>query len=68
MPCLMTTTEAGAATGSKDRLRNDSPEQKARQHTIEDKLEAGLVLAGWEVKALRAGRINWRRVCAFKRP
>jgi len=28
------------------------------EYTIEDKLEAGLVLEGWEVKSLRAGKIQ----------
>lgn len=29
------------------------------EYFIEDKIEAGLVLAGWEVKSLRAGRIQF---------
>ncbi len=33
--------------------------KKARfEYTIEDKYEAGLVLEGWEVKSLRAGKIQ----------
>ena len=33
--------------------------RKARhEFTIEEKFEAGIVLEGWEVKALRAGRVN----------
>ncbi len=33
--------------------------QRARfEYTIEDEFEAGLVLMGWEVKSLRAGKIN----------
>ena len=28
------------------------------EFTIEEKFEAGIVLEGWEVKALRAGRVN----------
>ncbi|NOX43155.1 MAG: SsrA-binding protein SmpB [Gammaproteobacteria bacterium] len=33
--------------------------KKARfEYSIEDKFEAGLVLEGWEVKALRAGKIQ----------
>jgi len=30
------------------------------EYTIEDKFEAGMVLEGWEVKALRAGQVNIR--------
>ncbi len=29
------------------------------EYSIEDRFEAGLVLLGWEVKSLRAGRINF---------
>lgn len=33
--------------------------RKARhQYTIEDRFEAGLVLHGWEIKSLRAGRVQ----------
>lgn len=28
------------------------------EYTIEDEFEAGLVLTGWEVKSLRAGKVN----------
>ncbi len=35
--------------------------KKARHdYLLEDRFEAGLVLEGWEVKALRAGRIQLR--------
>ena len=33
--------------------------KKARfEYSIEDKFEAGLVLEGWEVKSLRAGKVQ----------
>ena len=33
--------------------------QRARfEYTIEDEFEAGLVLQGWEIKSLRAGKVN----------
>lgn len=32
--------------------------QARHEYSIEEKFEAGLVLEGWEVKALRAGRVN----------
>lgn len=32
----------------------------AHDYFIEDKLEAGMVLQGWEVKAMRAGRVQLR--------
>ena len=33
--------------------------KKARfDYTLEDEFEAGLILEGWEVKSLRAGRVN----------
>lgn len=47
----------------KRKTRSDSASiadnRKARfDYFIEDRIEAGLVLHGWEVKSLRAGRIN----------
>ena len=51
------------ATGSKKRSPVDSTialNKRARhEYYIEDRVEAGLVLQGWEVKSLRAGRINF---------
>ncbi len=32
--------------------------QARHEYSIEEKFEAGMVLEGWEVKALRAGRVN----------
>ena len=32
--------------------------QATHEYSIEDKFEAGLVLEGWEVKSLRAGRVQ----------
>ena len=35
--------------------------RKARyDYQVEERFEAGLVLEGWEVKSIRAGRIPWR--------
>ena len=42
--------------------------KKARhEFNLEDKFEAGLVLEGWEVKSLRAGRINLQDSYVFIR-
>lgn len=42
--------------------------KKARHdYHLEDRLEAGLVLEGWEVKSLRAGRINLQDSYVFIR-
>lgn len=39
--------------------RRIASNKRARyEYTIEDRFEAGLVLEGWEVKSLRAGRAN----------
>jgi len=49
----MTKQNSSEATGTialNRRARHD--------YTIEDKFEAGLVLEGWEVKSLRAGRVQ----------
>ncbi len=35
------------------------------EYTIEDKFEAGIVLEGWEVKSLRAGKIQLRDSYVF---
>lgn len=47
---------------SKDKSsgKGDIAQNKRARHEyiIEDKLEAGLVLLGWEVKSLRAGKLN----------
>ncbi|WP_131782533.1 SsrA-binding protein SmpB [Legionella gresilensis] len=44
---------------SKDHDASIALNKKARfDYFIEDEYEAGLVLEGWEVKSLRAGRIN----------
>ncbi len=42
--------ENGVLIAANRRARHD--------YTLEDRLEAGLVLEGWEVKSLRAGRAN----------
>jgi len=34
---------------------------------IEDRLEAGLVLSGWEVKAIRAGRVQLKEAYVIER-
>ncbi|KAF0810057.1 SsrA-binding protein [Alcanivorax sp. S71-1-4] len=48
-------TKAKAKTGTADIAVN----RKARHdYHLEERFEAGLVLEGWEVKALRAGRCN----------
>jgi len=48
------------ATPSKDKSRHDNSiaqNKRARfDYFIEDKFEAGMVLQGWEVKSLRAGK------------
>jgi SsrA-binding protein len=45
--------QASASTGSTIALN-----RKARfEYTLEDRLEAGLALEGWEVKSLRAGKV-----------
>ena len=41
--------------------------QARHLYTIEDTLEAGLVLEGWEVKAILAGRANFNGGGAFVR-
>lgn len=47
----MTSSKAGSASIAQNR--------KARfDYFIEDEFEAGLILEGWEVKSLRAGRVN----------
>ncbi len=46
--------QASASTGSTIALN-----RKARfEYTLEDRLEAGLALEGWEVKSLRAGKVQ----------
>lgn len=45
--------------GNSDQKSSIAINKKARfDYFIEDEYEAGLVLEGWEVKSLRAGRIN----------
>jgi SsrA-binding protein len=40
--------------------------KKARhEYSIEEKLEAGLVLQGWEVKSLRAGRVQLQEAYVY---
>jgi SsrA-binding protein len=50
------------ATAKKDKLRDDAPialNKRARfEYFIEENLEAGLALQGWEVKSLRAGKVQ----------
>lgn len=47
------------ASGETDAVKVAAQNRKARHnYTIEDSLEAGVVLTGSEVKALRAGRAN----------
>ena len=49
------TGKGGAAQG-----RTIALNKRARhEYALEDRFEAGLALLGWEVKALRAGRINF---------
>ncbi|CAK0741675.1 SsrA-binding protein [Gammaproteobacteria bacterium] len=45
-------SKAGAGTGATIALNK----QARHEYLIEDRFEAGLVLEGWEVKGLRAGR------------
>ena len=52
----------GKSANKKDKAKTRSTialNKKARHHYIlEDRLEAGLALEGWEVKSLRAGRVQ----------
>lgn len=56
-------SSSAQATGSKKRSQVDNTialNKRARhEYYIEERVEAGLVLEGWEVKSLRAGRINF---------
>jgi SsrA-binding protein len=50
---------AKKSKGKKAPSNNIAQNKKARHdYTIEEKFEAGLVLQGWEVKSLRAGRVQ----------
>lgn len=60
----MAATKGGKDTGlSKTRAaqgRTIALNKRARhEYALQDRFEAGLALQGWEVKALRAGRINF---------
>lgn len=49
----------GKATKSKQPGSTIALNKRARhEYTLEDRFEAGLVLHGWEVKSLRAGKAN----------
>ena len=56
------TAKAGKTPEKKERTGqsgNIAVNRRARHdYFIEEKYEAGLVLAGWEVKSLRAGRVQ----------
>lgn len=46
---------------TKPRIKTIAVNKKARHdYFIEERIEAGLVLEGWEVKSLRAGRVQLR--------
>ena len=48
------------AKDNKDGNSTIALNKRARhEYYIEERYEAGLVLQGWEVKSLRAGRINF---------
>jgi SsrA-binding protein len=60
----MTGNKGGKDTGSSQARtgqgRTIALNKRARhEYALQDRFEAGLVLQGWEVKALRAGRINF---------
>jgi len=49
-----------AGQGRTAQSRTIALNKRARhEYALQDRFEAGLVLQGWEVKALRAGRINF---------
>lgn len=55
----MAGTKGGKDTGT-GQGRTIALNKRARhEYALEDRFEAGLALQGWEVKALRAGRINF---------
>ena len=60
----MAASKGGKDTGSSPtraaRGRTIALNKRARhEYALQDRFEAGLALQGWEVKALRAGRINF---------
>lgn len=57
--------QAGQTMGAKKKQKDNSNtiilNKKARHdYFIEDRIEAGIVLEGWEVKSLRAGKVQIR--------
>src|SRR6185436_10417125 len=64
--CLRKTGSPMAKADSPDRLIAEN--RKARfDYFIEDRFEAGLVLQGWEVKAMRAGRAQLAEAYVYVR-
>jgi SsrA-binding protein len=53
-------SQTRAGQGRTAQSRTIALNKRARhEYALQDRFEAGLVLQGWEVKALRAGRINF---------